>query len=160
MGTFDEEVRLLALARRDEAAAGARLERLMAEIEEQHPELAEARAAHEAAKARSSSADAQVRMRVANRYNVVGEKPDHPALGIKQYTRPQYPEDIALVWAVEHGLVGLLRLNKKLFEQVGPVILPSLCDWGRVEAVATVATDLSKWAVELEGAEEPAGAPV
>lgn len=152
---FEEQVRKLATARRQEAEKVERRDKLAATIEDLYPELAQAREELTAAKEEREEADEKLRAAVLFAYRDTGDKPDHPALGIREYKALQYPVSIALKRAIDAKLGSLLELDRKAFETVGPVLWPQFCDWNRKEPKATIARDLSKWAV-ADGETEPA----
>lgn len=93
-----------------------------------------------------SEVEAELRERVVNHYQLSGERPTHPALGIRLMKRYQYDVNLATEWA-RVWAPALLTLDVANFEKLGPSLGSAPI---KVEQVptATIGTDLSKYLEE------------
>lgn len=151
---YEENVRRLALTRKRVQELLARQQELVEEIEVEHPEMIQVREDLAKAKAEAEAQERQLRDTIENRFSVFGEDPDHPALGLRQYSNPNYRVEDAIAIAVDHRLYGLVKLDARAFEKVAPALWPHLCDWDRRVVRATIVRNLNEWAVEVEDDEE------
>jgi hypothetical protein len=76
-------------------------------------------------------------------YDGENKKP-HPAVIIGEYTVPVYDEADALRYAVEGGMLPLLKLNKSQFEKLAKT---GICDFVEIEKEprARISSDLSAY---------------
>lgn len=153
---YDREITQLANARAEARKIADKIQEIQDEFDRQHPELAELAVQAAEADAKAKRLYEALREKIVNRLELMGEEPQHDAIGMRQYRRPKYDEADAIAYAVEHRLYTLLRLNTGAWEKVGPVLAPHSGDWEHVEMRPTISTDLSAYEGELESEEEPA----
>lgn len=100
----EEEVRTLARARRAVMSLQEQVKEIEETIAEDYPEYEKKKAAVKLAQSSVQALETQLRMGIVNRWEVLGEKPDHPALGIREYVEPEYDQTEALKIAVDYRL--------------------------------------------------------
>lgn len=148
-------VRELANARQAVEMVAADLAALEAKIATEIPMYATTKAALKTARKDVKAKEEALRTVVANRFEFMGERPDHPALGLQNYSKLHYNPEMARAWAVKHQLCALLELNTSAFEAVAPVLYS-----GNLETIewveGTIASKLQEWAGEPEDETEPA----
>lgn len=144
MSTINELVSAVANCRLQIAISNAEIAELEREFRQQHFADYGFRDDMESALA---VFDAELRDAVRAEYERTGERPTHPALGIRLTKRFIYDVELATEWARVWS-PGMLTLDVKKFEQVGftlggPIEI-------RTEPVATISTDLSQWVEQGE----------
>jgi len=143
---YEEEVRELSKARQDVAGWLAIEQDFWTYVAEAHPEYERTRQSLKVAKDRAKALEDALRTKVGNRYECMGEEPDHSALGLRQYAEPKYDEQAAVGLCIAHNLHRLLELNYVAFQHVAPTLWPEFGDFGHKRVVVTIKGDLSKWA--------------
>ena len=97
----------------------------------------------ETAKKAAFGAEEELRAWAVALFRETGSKQPGPGLGIRVVTQFTYPEKMAVAYCVEHGLGGLLRLDKTAFEKVAPDLGLDFVSASEVPT-ATLAADLDK----------------
>src|SRR3990167_7568994 len=92
-----------------------------------------------------TNAESRLRELTLQAYNETGNKQPAEGVGIRETTKLEYAPQVALVWATDHRLA--LKLDIQAFEKIARA---SPLEFVKVvaEAIATIATDLSKYSKE------------